>query len=136
MLEEKIEKLAGTTDGLVEVIKELITKLETGEITAKPSACTPASKSPAKQEESKAAVKESNIKPLKKEPPKEEATAYKDDVREKLLKIKEDFGSDVMFELLAEFADGARNMSEVKVKHYQPLFDACEAKLSEFAEAA
>lgn len=136
MLEKKIEKLAETTDGLIEVIKELIVKLETGEVTVKPSARTPAKKAPAEQEEPKAAVKKDNIKPLKKEPPKEEATVDKDDVREKLLKIKEDFGSDVMFGVLADFADGARNMSEVKVEHYQPIFDACEAKLNEFAEAA
>lgn len=131
MLEEQIEKLADSNEALIEVIKELITKLETGEVTAKPSARTPA-----EQDEPKAAVKENNVKPLKKEPSKEKPQVTKDGVRKALIEIQKSFGAEAMYAIISDVADGARNMSEVKEEHYQPIVDACEAKNSELAEAA
>jgi hypothetical protein len=138
MLEEQIEKLTGSNEELVSVIKDLISKLESGEVTPKPSARTPATKT---KDEPKAAAKANNIKPLKKEPVAEEpkaseAKATKDDARKALLSVKEELGMDAMHGIITEAADGARNMSEVKEEHYQPIIDACNLKLIELAEAA
>lgn len=135
MLEEQIEKLTGSNEELVSVIKDLISKLESGEVTPKPSARTPATKT---KDEPKATAKADNIKPLKKEPVAEEpkAKATKDDARKALLSVKEKFNADEMCAVIAEAADGAANMGEVKEEHYQPIIDACNLKLIELAEAA
>jgi hypothetical protein len=140
MLEEQIEKLTGSNEELVSVIKDLISKLESGEVTPKPSARTPATKT---KDEPKAAAKSDNIKPLKKEPVSEEpkaetakTKATKDDARKALLSVKEEFDMDEMYAVIAEAADGATNMSEVKEEHYQPIVEACNIKLIALAEAA
>ncbi len=137
MLEEKIDALTASNAELVDVIKELIGKLETGEITAKPPAKTPAKKSAHKPApEAEAKPEKDNVKQLKKAEPESKSGASLDDAREALMKVREKFDAKTMFAILDEVAGGAQNMSEVKEAHFPGIVEACEAKLVELAEAA
>lgn len=141
MLEKKIDLLTATTAELVGVIKDLITKLDSGEITAKPPAKSPAKKkTPAPEATAeKEPIKKDNVEPLKKEdPPKAAKTKAPDidDARRALLDVKNAFSGNEMHRILSEHGGDAKKMSDVKVEDYPAIIEACEAKLSKLAEAA
>lgn len=127
MLEKKIEEL--TT-----AIKDLIAKLDSGEMTVK-TETKPAKKAATSKPKAKAKTEaaKDNVEPIKKQ--NTEAPS-KDDVIESLLAVRKEFDQDVMFEIMDEVADGARNIAEVEESQYADVIKACNHKIGEVAEAA